>query len=327
MFFDFRLLARSSARVVRDAFLALAVATLLSTLVGQLLADRVRGFAPLMYLPAALIAIVAAAIDLTRRGRTLRGPRGLMGGVAAVSFLLAVPALIGLRPLDRPAPGAAPLRLLQWNVMWGGAWDGSGQWTTFDDEVVAANADLIVLSEVPHDEALVERLRRRLGPGWQVLRFDRYETGYVCRIRVLSRWPMKKLYERPLPGGSFGVAEIESPRFNGRLAVVDGISNLLDKRTLLESVADALAADPAIAVACGDFNATSRSVAFDRFAALGFRDAGAHGRGWRATWPAGLPVYDIDHVLVGPSLALAGVRSFGSAATDHRGRVVELSGR
>jgi endonuclease/exonuclease/phosphatase (EEP) superfamily protein YafD len=74
----------------------------------------------------------------------------------------------------------------------------------------------------------------------------------------------------------------------------------------------------------GDFNTPARSLGFDELEALGYRLAGRSARGWRGTFPAWMPVYDIDHVWLGAGNRPADATFFNGPSTDHRGQVVRV---
>ena len=114
-----------------------------------------------------------------------------------------------------------------------------------------------------------------------------------------------------------------------RILAVDGLSNPFRSRLpFLRAIAEAcrLAADQgrAFDIVAGDFNTPSRSVGFDELAAQGYRLASRSARGWCATFPAWLPVYDIDHVLIGHRLRVGSCALFHGPATDHRGQIAQV---
>jgi endonuclease/exonuclease/phosphatase (EEP) superfamily protein YafD len=75
----------------------------------------------------------------------------------------------------------------------------------------------------------------------------------------------------------------------------------------------------------GDFNAPRNSLALTHLPA-GYRHAyEAAGSGWSATWPSFLPLWQIDHTLLGPAIEPARYGFFLSRASDHRGQRLEFS--
>ncbi|CAI9418572.1 endonuclease/exonuclease/phosphatase family protein [Nocardioides sp. T2.26MG-1] len=85
----------------------------------------------------------------------------------------------------------------------------------------------------------------------------------------------------------------------------------------------------------GDLNATVDHAPLRALADAGLRDAAeVANAGWQPTWPAGRrwgmlppvpPLAGIDHVLVGPRLAVVSVRTVGLPGSDHRGVVAEVA--
>lgn len=80
----------------------------------------------------------------------------------------------------------------------------------------------------------------------------------------------------------------------------------------------------------GDLNADRDHGAFRALLASGLRDAAdERGRGLSGTWPAGLPLLHLDHVLVrdgdGAGLGVAAVRTVRLPGTDHRAVVADLA--
>ena len=108
----------------------------------------------------------------------------------------------------------------------------------------------------------------------------------------------------PLPRGMAMSVTAEVRGRSLRLLVVNGESSPLQSRLpFLQAIAEACKEASALGrpydFVVGDFNTPSRSIGFDELAAQGYRLAGRSSSGWRATFPAWLPVYDIDHVWLG----------------------------
>ena len=77
-------------------------------------------------------------------------------------------------------------------------------------------------------------------------------------------------------------------------------------------------------VILGDFNTPSRSLGFPELERLEYRLTGRSSSGLRGTFPAWLPVYDIDHVWRAKDLGLDSCKFFNGPHTDHRGQVVRI---
>ena len=107
---------------------------------------------------------------------------------------------------------------------------------------------------------------------------------------------------------------------------VDG-HPLRPRRGPIQAVADLASEGGVETVVAGDFNTPRRARSFDPLRLTHRNGFAAAGRGWAASWPAPLPVLDIDHVWlprsIEPSRILcAGLRP--AAGSDHRPLVVDL---
>jgi endonuclease/exonuclease/phosphatase family metal-dependent hydrolase len=83
-------------------------------------------------------------------------------------------------------------------------------------------------------------------------------------------------------------------------------------------------------VLAGDLNADRDHAALRSLLETGLRDAhDERGRGLARTWPAGLPVLHLDHVLVrdgaGARVVVRSVREVDLPGSDHLGVVAELA--
>jgi endonuclease/exonuclease/phosphatase family metal-dependent hydrolase len=80
------------------------------------------------------------------------------------------------------------------------------------------------------------------------------------------------------------------------------------------------------AVLLGDLNATLDHADARALLAAGLVDVHAElGRGWAPTWPAAVPLAQLDHVLHGSGLAATSVTEHDVPGTDHRAVVAELA--
>lgn len=322
-----RRVAKAVARIAAFGTAALIA----GGLIGQALRDRSVPAAILMYIPLPLMGAVALVLDLPWKGRAF--PRLCFGlsAMGLVAMAWSAATMIGTGPSDRAtSPGAREIAILHWNVQWGGGlFRGPATWTNQRKAMDEKNPDLIVLSEAPPRDWL-DRLVAELGPGASVVD-SRHEPSspYWYHLAVCSRWPLTMEKSLQFPGGSgmSVVAEVAGRRI--RLLVVDGLSAPTRSRLpFLEAIATACrkaeAAGRPFDVVLGDFNTPSRSLGFDGLSALGYRLAGRSTRGWRGTFPAWLPVYDIDHVWLRDALRLGSCTFFNGPPTDHRGQVVRV---
>lgn len=322
---------RSSARRLLGLAGPMLLALDVVALAGFLVRDRAAWLALLMYLPLAPLGLSSAGLDLARRGRGVRGPRFGLTAVGLIAAACSGSEMIGLGP-TAPASGGETIRLLHWNVLWGGRPGTDATWASIEDDILRRAPDVVILSEAPPD-ARLDSLARRLGPDWTSTRLEHAPgAAYWYRLVALSRWPVRDGRPVPIRNGAALDVRIDRPGRPLRILVVDGRSRPTQLRTpMLEDVAEACrrAADegrPYDALA-GDFNSVARSVGFDavRSAAGGYEAASRSSIGWRGTWPMPLPIYDIDHVWARSTLRVLRCDLFANLACDHRGQFVLLA--
>ena len=331
--------ATSLGRQLRGRLLALLrglpAAVLTFALIGYILRDREPIFALLMYVPLLPVAVTVLAWDLVLRGRSLPRGRYVASLLAALAGIWGTAGMIGSGATSSPST-TSWIRMVQWNVQWGGP-GGDATWRTTSDAIVAEKPDLVVLNEAPQNSR-IEAMCARLGDGWNfVTHANRPGNPYWFRLALASRWPAKLEAIFTLPNGTAIGVTVATPRGPLRVLIVDGISKPMVLRTpLLHAVAqtcrDARSAGVPFDLVSGDFNALSRSIGFDELREMGFVLASSKARGWRGTFPSSLPLYDIDHVWVAPRGDAAGAgltptacQLFSSSSTNHRGQSVILA--
>ena len=336
------------------------LALLTMGVVGRIVRDRSAAAALLLYLPLIPIGLVAAAYDFARRGRALPRGRFVLAAVGLLGAAVDVGHMVGWRrppAADLSARGGGPVSptargrevtLVHWNVQWGGSRRGTDRpWQSVTAALAARRPDVVVLSEAPPEQWVREWVAGM--EGWSVA-FHDGSTGakYRSQLAVVARWPTRNERDVRLPNGSGVIVRVDVPPEPGgavaprgrplRVFVVDGRSGLGIHRTpLLREVARvcdaAAAAGEPVDVIAGDFNAVSRSTGFDalRHARVADGDGGGYALasefsgGWRGTFPAPLPLYDIDHVWVRREVDVDGCDLFSClTATDHRGQAVRL---
>jgi endonuclease/exonuclease/phosphatase family metal-dependent hydrolase len=109
---------------------------------------------------------------------------------------------------------------------------------------------------------------------------------------------------------------------------VDATGWRRDQGVLLQAVADD---EPDLVL--GDFNATADHSSMRTLADRGYRDVGELANdGWHPTWRGsgrydvlGLPLAQIDHVLVGERLAALGMETLDVPSSDHRAVVATVA--
>jgi len=77
----------------------------------------------------------------------------------------------------------------------------------------------------------------------------------------------------------------------------------------------------------GDLNATVDSLPVKQLAELGLRDAATEaGSGWQPTWPSGLGLLTLDHVMFSDGFAVARTSTVQVPGSDHLALIVDLKG-
>ncbi len=314
----------SLARAICDSVIVITFAMLVGGLIGQLARDRWLIIAPLMYFPVPLIAVLAILIDLIKRGRTLRGLRYSLSVIAILSLAIETRTLFGFGAFDQPISNQSTIRVMHWNVMWGGGFHRPVHWDDICKKILDRKPDIAVLSEVPIDDTRMQQLMQKLGDGWAEIPFNHGGSdGYISRMRVISRYNMQieKRYSNGC--GTVAIVRIDSPKVL-RFLLVDGVSGINDKQPLYEMIRSAIGEEQMIDAVLGDFNSTTRNIGFSSLQALGYREATDFDFTYRGTWPAKLPIYGIDHMLIAPKHRILNARSFRSRGSDHRGLFVDL---
>jgi len=321
-------------RVLRLAVGSGLLVAMVLGVAGQVVRDRSVFWALLMYLPIVPLGLAAVGFDALHRGRALPRGRFVLGGIGLIVALGAAWPMVGHGPSGRAGTGPE-VSLLHWNVVWGGGKDPHpDRWALIRREIVRQGADLVVLSEAPPDDWL-DQLVGELGPGASRVQSENGPGENVWyKLVVCGRVPLKLLRREPITNGSAMVVEATVGGRPLRLLVVDARSDprLLRTPMLRDVVAACRRARDAgepIDILVGDFNSVARSLGFDAVEAEGYALASRSSRGWRGTFPSGLPIYDIDHVWARRDLP--GLRSelFTELNSDHRGQVARFgwSGR
>ena len=276
------------------------------------------GALPLTLLPAYLVLVLAA---LERRR--------LLAAVAAAvvgAHLLAVAPAVGASPLPPGVADAPALRVVVSNLY------------VLNPEPEAAGRALRALRP---DVVVVPELDAR---GLAALRASgltddlphvvaelgtREET-----VGLLSRLPLVDPTTRAAGGRELPRATVDVGGVPVRLLAVHPLPPLSVLEQLWRRALDDLAAESAATrlpqVVLGDFNADRDHRAFRRLLRTGLRDAhDERGRGLARTWPAGLPVLHLDHVLVkdGPQgrVVVRRVREVRLPGSDHLTVVADLA--
>ena len=305
----------------------------LAALIGFTVRDRFVSFAIMMYIPLPILGLTAVILDLIRHGRSFNSPRFLLGSFGLFSIVISAPGMIGGGPsaASNPKPGTVDVKLLHWNVFWGGWPKSNNAWNSIEEMIREFGPDIIVLNEAPIASRL-DAMERHLGTSWSSTRVEHHQGKRDWyKMVVFSRWPMKNAERLVVRHGTALRLRIEHPRGPFQILVVDGESRVTQSRTpFLTDLAKACRAAESqgtpFEVVLGDFNALSRSVGFEglRVAAGGYVLASKSSSGWLGTWPVVCPVYDIDHVWVRSRNEVISAALFSNWNTDHRGQIVRI---
>ena len=305
-------------------------AVIIAGLAGQMIRDRSPATAILMYLPLLPASLAAMAVDVAFGGRALLRARFLLTLLGLVGGTCAVLPMIGSGTIGKYELADTEVTLLHWNVLWGGGPVRSERsWAAQRAEIMEWDPDIMVLSESPPADWL-KQLIGEIGPGANVARIDHdRRSPYWFRLGVCSRWPIQVEKRMTLPGGVAMSVTADVRGRTIRLLVVDGQSNPFQSRLPFLAAIDKICREAAEAghpfdAVAGDFNTPSRSIGFDRLINQGYTLASRSASGWRGTFPSWLPIYDIDHVWLGPGLRLRSCTLFNGPASDHRGQFVSV---
>jgi endonuclease/exonuclease/phosphatase (EEP) superfamily protein YafD len=304
-----RLLALALAALLVVRGLGLERGTLLALLLGAL---------PLTLLPS--YAVVAAAAVLRRRRLALLGC-GLV-----VGHLLVLSPALGAAELPDGAEAAPRLRVVTANL-----------YVLNPDPAAAGRAlrelrpDVLVVPELSPDGMAGLRASGLLDdlPHSVVELGTRDET-----VGLFSRRPLADVSTHPVGGRQLPRATVSVGGVDVRLLAAHPLPPL----SVLEPIWRASLADLAQeaddeelpVVVAGDLNSDRDHAAFRGLLDAGLRDAhDAVGRGLARTFPAGLPLLQLDHVLVrdgeGGRITPLDVREVRVPGSDHLGVLADLA--
>ena len=271
-----------------------------------------------LYAVVVLLALGRLVVRRRWRGAALPIALVAVAGLVLHGWWYA-PQLTGANP--PAADGATPMVVMTANLRLGEA-DGI--------EVVRLaterDVDLLVVQEVTPavladmDRAgLTDLLPHRVG-----------ETGSrAAGTMAFARMPLTDAERLPTPLGSwsFVLGDLRVQAVHPEYPV-DAPGWVRDQDVIVRAVTEG---DPDLVV--GDFNATVDHPSMRTLADRGYRDAGELANdGWHPTWPAngkfdllGLPLAQIDHVLVGDRLAALSMTTVGVPGSDHRAVVATVA--
>ncbi len=309
-------------------------------LLGHFTRGRAIALELLLYFPLVLLGIAAILAGALIRGTGLLKEGTAIAQLGVASVIISLWWMVGQGPLHAlsdPEPSKI-VRILHWNVLWGGLATAGGGWSSIVEEIVARKPDVVVLSEAAPAH-LRRQLLDRLGEGWNesAVGSPLRSIPYQYQMAVLSRWPTKLASRPVIRNGTACEVIVEHPVQPIRVLAIDGKSTpTIPRSMMLEDIAaicerSAEVPSPSrsgpIDIVAGDFNCVGRTRGFDqlREVAGGYSLASESSMGWRATWPSWLPLYDIDHVWVRNGIAIQSCSLFSRFASDHRGQIIELA--
>lgn len=306
------------------------IVTLIGGVVGYVARDRTIVTQLLMFVPLAPVGLVAFVWMLIQR-RTRARRRIAVLSIAISGCVIGAAEMIGWRDVARIPDDAPRLKMIQWNVLWGGM-KAERDWPKAAQRIRACAPHFVVLSESA-DKHRVKELCDSLGTNWQyALWHNEPHQRYTFNLAILAPAPIAVEQRISIPTGLAMIVQIDLQPTPIRVLIVDGLSapglsRTARTREVARLLKDEAAAGNPIDVVAGDFNTPARSVGFDEIedAAEGYALASRHSGGWRATWPAPLPLWDIDHVLISRRHPITSVDLFTESGFDHRGQVVTFA--
>lgn len=187
-----------------------------------------------------------------------------------------------------------------------------------------------------HEPAAIERLATRLGMGCHFTVTREGQRGRFGNA-VLTSHPFQLVAEGLLPSRRDEARAVQwlkvvAPTFQVQLMNTHLSVSSRERRSQIrallgaEWMVQALQGLPL--VICGDFNASPWSGVYRKLS-RDLRDVQQGRAQHRATWPAWLPFWRIDHMFVSPDIAVRDARvlrdGFSRQASDHLPLVAELA--
>ena len=304
-------------RLLAGALVCLVVVRALGVERGSLLA-LLMGVLPLVLLPA--YALLAFAV-LRRQVLLIAVGTGLV-----VAHLLVLAPTLGAAPLPPGIADAPRMRVVVANLyVLNPDPEQAGR------ALLAARPDVLVVPELTREGLFgLEASGLLAALPFSVVDLEGREEG----TGLFSRLPLTETSSRKITTRSLPRATVEVGGVAVLLLAVHPLPPVpmvepLWRRALADLFGEVARTDLPVVVA-GDLNADRDHAPFRALLDSGLRDAhDERGRGLARTFPAGLPLLHLDHVLVrdgrGGRLAVLSVRELDVPGSDHLGVVTDLA--
>jgi hypothetical protein len=308
---------------------------ILLALIGHILRDQTIVLAFMMYIPLLPLGLWTIVVDLYQKGFGL--PKRF--SLSFIGLVLAIWGTISMIGINIPQVQAAAnqtISLLHWNIKWAGLVNYHdqdlknpsimGEWPSIRDQLYQHNHDITILTDPPQVQAWLAQLK---GIGNNMFTFfDAEYTG----LAIISSWPLKFEHFITISDGVGFSVVVTVNNKDLRLLLIDGNSDPQQLRTFLlkdiqQIVIDKYKKGQAVDFIIGDFNAVSRSIGFDPYYSMtgGYQLASKVAMIWRGTWPAFLPIFDIDHIWVSKKrFQILDVKTLAQKNIDHRGQLISI---
>jgi hypothetical protein len=308
---------------------------ILLALIGHILRDQTIVLAFMMYIPLLPLGLWTIVVDLYQKGFGL--PKRF--SLSFIGLVLAIWGTISMIGINIPQVQAAAnqtISLLHWNIKWAGLAKIYGQdlknpktmgeWPSIRDQLYQHNPDITILTDPPQVQAWLAQLK---GIGNNMFTF--FDTEYTG-LAIISSWPLKfEHFINIRDGVGFSVVVTVNNK-DLRFLLIDGNSNPRQLRKFLlkdiqQIVIDKDKKGQTVDFIIGDFNAVSRSIGFDPYYSMtgGYQLASKVAMIWRGTWPAFLPIFDIDHIWVSKKrFQILDVKTLAQKNIDHRGQLISI---
>lgn len=307
---------RTSAWIISITLEFVAILISLLFVVGVVVEDRFLLTQWLSWIPPVvplLVALLAAAGVLLLRRKRWRFAVAVQLFLACAASVWLVPTGFGFtHPL---VESPTQIRILQWNTNYPAGDDPDSMQALAQspaDIVLISNRGAITSPEQVRRWAADDARVFGAGPFAIITSLPVVESRQVASAGVgFDRWFV-------------GLFTVMPPAWNGRplrIAMVDLPSRpMLSRVAVAESLREGLLRGNLgeVDMVVGDFNAITGSVILSRCFS-NFHDAATQGSsGWIATWPRRFPMWQIDHLLLSPSLRCEGAWTIDPKTSKHR---------